>query len=110
MEINEATEVFSALSQPARLEAYRMLVQAGPKGVPAGKIAAALDVRQNTMSTHLAILLNAGLVTRERHGRSIRYAIDFNAMRALLAFMLEDCCGGQPAMCQPLLDTVACNA
>ncbi|MEM6382232.1 MAG: metalloregulator ArsR/SmtB family transcription factor [Pseudomonadota bacterium] len=108
MDINSALSAFDALSQQARLEAYRLLVRAGPAGMPAGEIATRLDVRQNTMSAHLAVMLHAGLVQRQREGRVIRYSVDIDAMRALLAFMLEDCCGGNPALCQPIIEEVAC--
>jgi DNA-binding transcriptional ArsR family regulator len=60
------------------------------------------------MSANLTVLLNAGLVRNERQGRSIRYFADFDAVRGLLGFMMEDCCGGRPEICQPLLDEIAC--
>ena len=70
----------------------------------AGEIAAALDIRANTLSNTLGILTVVGLVRSEREGRSIRYFAQMETMRDLLAFLLEDCCGGRPEMCQPLLD------
>jgi DNA-binding transcriptional ArsR family regulator len=73
-----------------------------------GELGDRLDVRQNTMSANLTVLLNAGLVRNERQGRSIRYFADFDAVRGLLGFMMEDCCGGRPEICQPLLDEIAC--
>lgn len=103
-----ATQSFSALCQPARLEAYRLLIKAGEVGLQAGEISDQLDVRQNTMSANLAVLLQAGLVRNERQGRSIRYFADFEAMRGLLAFLMEDCCGGRPELCQPIIDEIAC--
>jgi ArsR family transcriptional regulator len=108
MDMLKATDAFAALSQPSRLEAFRLLVRAGEDGVAAGDIARRLDVRQNTMSANLAVLLHAGLVRRERHGRTILYFADFAAMRGLLGFMLEDCCGGRPELCQPLIREIAC--
>ncbi len=107
MDILNATEAFAALSQPSRLEAFRLLVKAGEDGVMAGDIARQLDVRQNTMSANLAVLLHAGLVRRERYGRTIRYFADFDSMRGLLGFMLEDCCGGRPELCQPLIKEIS---
>ena len=74
----------------------------------AGEIAATLDVRQNTLSTNLAILLHAGLAYNERQGRTIRYFADLDGIRGLLAFLMEDCCGGAPEICQPILDEIAC--
>ena len=67
-----------------------------------------LDVRQNTLSANLAVLRHAGLVRTVREGRSIRYFADFDGVSGLLRFLLEDCCGGEPALCQPLIDDIAC--
>lgn len=106
MDSNAALSAFSALSQQTRLDVFRLLVQAGPKGLPAGDIGEQLKVRQNTMSANLAVLLHAGLVRNERQGRTIRYFADFDAMRELLAFMLEDCCGGRADLCQPVIDEI----
>lgn len=108
MENSKAVAVFAALSQPTRLDVVRLLVKAGSEGMLAGEIAAALNVRQNTMSANLAILLQSGIVRNQREGRSIRYFSDMEGLRALLAFLLEDCCGGNPALCQPLIDDIAC--
>lgn len=108
MDILKATQSFSALSQPARLEAYRLLVQAGEDGLPAGDISDRLGVRQNTMSANLSVLLQAGLVRTVREGRSIRYFANYEAMRGLLGFLMEECCGGKPELCQPIIDEIAC--
>ncbi len=72
-----------------------------------GQVGEALHVRQNTMSTNLNILLQAGLVRKERQGRSIRYFADFESLRGMLAFLMEDCCGGRPELCQPVIDEIA---
>jgi DNA-binding transcriptional ArsR family regulator len=109
MELKQALLAFSALSQPTRLAVFRLLVKAGSEGLTAGEIGAALDVRQNTMSANLSILLNAGLVKNRREGRAIRYFADMDGMRGLLGFLMEDCCGGRPALCQPVLDELACT-
>ncbi len=74
----------------------------------AGDISTALDVRQNTMSTNLSILVQSGLIRNERQGRSIRYFADIDGMRGLLAFLMEDCCGGRPDLCQPVIKEIAC--
>lgn len=74
----------------------------------AGDISNALDVRQNTMSANLSVLARSGLVRNERQGRSIRYFANMDGMRALLAFLMEDCCGGCPELCQPVLDEIVC--
>ncbi|MEH6728549.1 MAG: metalloregulator ArsR/SmtB family transcription factor [Hyphomicrobiales bacterium] len=99
---------FAALSQSTRLDVFRLLVKAGAQGMLSGEIGEKLDVRQNTMSANLAVLLQAGLVRNERHGRTIRYFADFDAMRGLLGFLMEDCCGGRPELCQPIIDEIAC--
>ena len=98
----------SALGQETRLDVFRLLVRAGAEGMLAGEIGEALSVRQNTMSTNLAILFQAGLVTNRREGRAVRYFADMEGMRGLLGFLMEDCCGGRPELCQPVIDKIAC--
>lgn len=102
-----AIEVFSALSQPTRLEAFRLLVKQEPDGLPAREIARRLDVPHNTMSTHLAILTRAGLISVERHSRSMIYRVELAAVRKLVMFLLKDCCNGQPELCTPLLEDIS---
>lgn len=109
MDKNHALDAFSALSQPTRLDVFRLLVKAGETGMLAGDIGDALGVRQNTMSANLSILLQSGLVRNKRQGRSIRYFADMDGMRGLLAFLMEDCCGGRPDLCQPVIDEIACS-
>src|SRR5215469_12444723 len=99
MELNDAIKRLSALAQDARLEVFRLLVKAGPDGLPAGEIARKLDTHANTMSAQLLILANAKLVCARRVGRSIIYAANFEAMRDLLLFLTEDCCGGRAEVC-----------
>lgn len=108
MESNQAISSFSALSQQTRLDVFRLLIKAGANGLLAGELGEQLDVRQNTMSANLTVLLNAGLVRNERHGRTIRYFANFDAVRGLLGFLMEDCCGGRPELCQPIIDEIAC--
>lgn len=108
MDRSTALAAFAALSQPTRLDTFRLLIRAGGEGMGAGEIATALDVRQNTLSANLTVLLNAGLVTNRREGRAIRYFADMGGMRGLLAFLMEECCGGTPEICQPILDEIAC--
>lgn len=98
----------SALAQESRLDAFRLLVRAGAEGVLAGEIADRLGARQNTMSANLSILLQAGLIRNRREGRAIRYFADMEGMRGLLGYLMEDCCGGQPELCQPLIDELVC--
>ena len=102
-----AIDAFSALAQPTRLEAFRLLVKQEPEGLPAGEIARRLDVPHNTMSTHLAILTRAGLVSVERHSRSMIYRVELVAVRQLVLFLLKDCCYGQPELCAPLIEDIA---
>jgi DNA-binding transcriptional ArsR family regulator len=96
----------SALAHDGRLSIFRLLVKAGPDGMAAGDIARKLDTAPNTMSAQLLVLSNAGLVRARRDGRSIIYAVDFDAMSALLLFLTKDCCGGRPEICAPLAQTV----
>lgn len=102
METNDAVEGLSALAHPGRLNAFRLLVQAGAAGLPAGEIAGRLQMPSSSLSTNLNILAQAGLVRSRRESRSIIYTADYDAMRTLLAFLLEDCCAGAPEICAPL--------
>lgn len=106
MEINDAISSFSALSQPTRLEALRLLLRHEPDGLPAGEIARTLDVPHNTLSAHLAVLARAGWVNSRRESRSIIYRADLDHMQRILTFLVSDCCQGDPALCQPLIDTL----
>lgn len=109
MDQQTALDAFSALSQETRLAVFRLLVSAGPEGMTSGEIGESLNVRQNTMSTNLGILLKAGLVRRERDGRNVRYHADHTGISGLLGFLLEDCCGGNPDLCQPIIRQLSCN-
>ena len=107
MELNAACKALGALAQESRLETFRLLVRAGDEGLAAGDIAASLDVPNNTLSTHLRILVDAGLLASERHGRSIVYRVDFEGARTLLQFLLEDCCQASRDACTPALQSVS---
>lgn len=89
-------QALAALAQEHRLAAFRLLVQAGARGVPAGVIAHKLGIPPSSMSFHLAQLAHAGLVTQRRESRSIIYVADFGAMNGLMAYLTENCCGGLP--------------
>ncbi len=108
MDESNALEALSALAHVTRLEVFRLLVQAGPAGLPAGEIAANLEVRQNTMSTHLGILSRAGMIKKIRDGRVIQYSANYDGMRELLLYLLEDCCRGDSAICSPIVDAITC--
>lgn len=96
MEETNAVAALSALAQEARLRAFRLLVAAGPEGLPAGLIAEELGLPANTLSFHLSALKKAGLVTVRRDGRSLIYSADFVAMRALIGFLSDQCCTRAP--------------
>ncbi|MEK1891080.1 MAG: metalloregulator ArsR/SmtB family transcription factor [Phyllobacterium sp.] len=108
MDINNALEALGAISQSTRLDIFRLLIKAGDKGLAAGEIAEAICGRQNTTSTNLAILARSGLINAARDGRNVIYRADYAAMRDLIAFLLEDCCGGRPEICAPLLQSLSC--
>ena len=97
-----AVGALSALAHEGRLAVFRLLVRAGPEGLAAGEVARRLGVLPNTLSASLNVLSHAGLVVSRREGRSIIYATHYEGMRGLLAFLMEDCCGGKPEICAPL--------
>lgn len=103
-----AVDALGALAHETRLVVFKMLVKAGPVGLVAGAIAEQAKVPPSTMSHHLATLERAGLVQSERESRLIHYRTDFEGMRRLLAFLLQDCCQGQPEMCAGLLAGLTC--
>lgn len=97
MDIEDATVMFDALSQETRLKAFRLLVQAGHDGLPAGTLSDGLGVPHNTMSFHLSQLSGAGLVTSRKQGRMVIYAANLEIVRDLIGFMVKDCCSGELA-------------
>lgn len=99
MSAAHALSAFAALGQPTRLEIFQLLMRCEPKGLPAGIIAEKIRCAQNTLSSHLGILARAGLVRGTRDGRSIVYRADVEAMRALMTFLVMDCCNGHPELC-----------
>lgn len=104
MEIETAVACLGALAHPGRLEVFRMLVQTGVMGMAAGDIARRQGVPPNSLSANLAVLAHAGLVRSRRQGRSIIYTAEYDRMRELLGFLMEDCCDGSPEICWPLAD------
>lgn len=109
MDKKTALVALAALGQDTRLEVFRLLVRAGGDGVPAGEIASKLGAVQNTMSAHLKVLDQAGLVRAERDGRVVRYTADMTGFRNLLAYLMEDCCNGAPDLWRPVIQAVTCN-
>ena len=107
MDERRALDCLAALSQQTRLNAFRLLVAHEPEGMAAGEIARLASVPQNTMSAHLATLSDCGLAMSQRHSRSIVYWADLETFNALLLFLLQDCCGGRPEICAPILAQIA---
>src|SRR5271168_1308455 len=105
MKTQNAVAALAALAQDNRLDVFRLLVQAGPDGMAAGRVAEELDLAPNTLTFHFDRLRVAGLVTVRREGRSMIYAARFEAMNALLAYLTKNCCQGAetcaPAICVP---------
>ena len=106
MEQLDAVAALAALAQQNRLDVYRLLVQAGPEGLPAGSVASALKLAPNTLTFHFDRLRQAGLVTVRRDGRSMIYAARFDTMNGLISYLTENCCSGRPQQCAP---AVACK-
>jgi ArsR family transcriptional regulator len=110
MESKQAISSLSALAHEGRLAAFRLLVKAGPDGLPAGDIAHRLKVPPSSLSTSLTLLSNAGLVTAQRDGRSIIYRANYEGMSGLIRFLIADCCNGAQEVCSPLAGVItACK-
>jgi len=101
MKKDQAVAALAALAQDNRLDVFRLLVRAGPDGMPAGRVAEALRLAPNTLTFHFDRLRDAGLVTVRRDGRSMIYAARFETMNGLLGFLTENCCQGAPEACGP---------
>lgn len=104
METSQAVEALAALAQASRLQIYRLLVEAGPEGMPAGRIGEALSLPPATLSFHLSQLTRAGLASSRQEGRFVIYSTDFENMNALVGFLTDNCCGSgpcKPAACKP---------
>ncbi len=106
MDSPAAILALAALAQPTRLDVFRLLVKHEPEGMPAGDIAQELAVPHNTMSSHLAILTRAALISSERHGRSIVYRANLATLQSMTLFLLQDCCGGEPGLCASLIESI----
>ena len=103
MDEKRALRAFSALSDGTRLRVVRALVVAGPEGSAAGTIAQNVGASPSRMSFHLAALAEAGLVTSRREAKSIIYSADFDALSGIIQFLMRDCCGGRPEICDPAM-------
>jgi ArsR family transcriptional regulator, arsenate/arsenite/antimonite-responsive transcriptional repressor len=106
MDEKRAIAALGALAQETRLALYRLLVTAGPAGLPAGVIAERLGVQPSSLSFHLAQLVHAGLITQRRLSRQLIYSAEYGAMNALLAYLTENCCG-RDAVSAPVCDPAA---
>lgn len=104
-----AVKALSGLAHPQRLAVFRLLVRAGVGGLAAGEIAREIGILPNTMSAYLSTLSHAGLVHAQRDGRSIIYAVDYETIRDLLGFLIDECCGGRPEICDPFFDMGVCQ-
>lgn len=104
MEVDDAVSGLAALAHPGRLQIFRLLVQAGEAGLAPGEIARVTGSLSNTLSTNLRVLASADLVSSRREGRVVLYRADYERMRDLLAYLMEDCCGGSPEICAPLME------
>ena len=101
METTDAVAALAALAQNNRLDVFRLLVQAGPEGMPAGRVAEKLDLAPNTLTFHFDRLRVAGLLSVRREGRSMIYAARYDTMNALLGYLTENCCQGRAEQCRP---------
>ena len=109
MDESNSIDALTALAQATRLRVFRHLVRTHPEAVAAGDLARALDTPHNTMSTHLAVLTRAGLITVTRHGRSMLYSADLDGFRDVVGFLTRDCCGGRAEICAPVLAALSCD-
>ncbi|MDG4910000.1 metalloregulator ArsR/SmtB family transcription factor [Mesorhizobium sp. WSM4898] len=109
MDERQALMAFGALSQETRLKLLRLLVVAGPDGIAAGSLAEQVEVSPSNVSFHLKELERAGLVGTRRDARSIVYNAEYDALSALIRFLMEDCCSGRPEICAPALAAPCCR-
>lgn len=99
MRDHNAIAMLGALAQEHRIRMFRLLVKAGPSGLPSSEIADQVGISPTSASFHLKELEHAGLLVATRQGRFIRYAIHVESMRELVTYLTEDCCQGQPELC-----------
>ena len=103
MDESQARDCFAAMAQETRLKVVRLLVKAGENGVAAGVIADEVGVSASNISFHLKELEHSGLILQRREARSIIYAANYDVVRGIIDFLMEDCCGGRPEICAPVL-------
>lgn len=95
---DQAAQMLAAIGHPARLQIFRQLMQVGPQGMPAGEIARALEMAPSSLNFHLRVLQNNQLISSRTEGRYVIYVAQFDAMAALVDFLTQDCCGGNPCL------------
>lgn len=108
MTAEDALAVLAALSNPTRLETFRLLVRLEPTGLTTGEIVSQLGMTQSTFSTHLAVLAKAKLVRAEKQGRNQVQHAEIDKLRELMLFLAKDCCRGSPQLCGPLIAELTC--
>ncbi|GLK42866.1 MULTISPECIES: ArsR/SmtB family transcription factor [Novosphingobium] len=108
MQTDAALSILTALAHPTRLSTFRLLVQHEPDGLSTGQLVEASGLSQSTFSTHLAVLVKAGLVVPEKRGRQQIQRVSIDALRGLILFLAKDCCGGRADLCEPLLAELTC--
>lgn len=106
MNSESAIQSLAALAQEHRLALFRLLVRAGTSGLAAGRIAETLGLANSSLSHHLALLTEAGLIAQRREGRSLIYSADYAAMDRLLGFLTENCCAGEPCLTPPTCEEI----
>lgn len=104
----KAIAALGALAQPTRIAVFRRLVRAYPDEITAGELARQCKAPHNTMSSHLAILTRADLLSVRREGRMMHYSADLSGFQSLISFLLEDCCQGRAEVCAPLVAQLSC--
>ncbi len=107
MQTAAALESLSALAHPTRLEAFRLLVRQEPDGLSTGQLVEASGLGQSTFSSHLSVLVAAGLVGSEKRGRQMIQRARIGGLRELMLFLAKDCCDGRAELCEPLVSELA---
>lgn len=108
MKTEAALSALAALSHPTRLSAFRLLVEHEPDGLATGQLVEASGLSQSTFSTHLAVLVKAGLVVADKQGRQQIQRANIAGLRDLMLFLAKDCCKARPDLCEPLLAELTC--
>ena len=108
MEPEASLAILAALAHPTRLDAFRLLVRHEPDGLSTGQLVDASGQTQSTFSTHLAVLVKAGLVLPEKRGRQQIQRANINTLKGLMLFLAKDCCQGRAELCEPLVAELTC--